>query len=87
MQTDFYNGWKEGGDLLGVMLMPKDKSFFYKLDGDVIMNGVKAEYQAAGAYTKVFDGSNANKTRAVMIASGFPDELWGECANYVVYTP
>lgn len=70
MQTDFYNGWKEGGDLLGVMLMPKDKSFFYKLDGDVIMNGVKADYQAAGAYTKVFDGSNANKTLELKTKAG-----------------
>jgi hypothetical protein len=62
MQTDFFNGWKEGGDLVGVMLLPKDKSFFYKLDGDVMMNGVKSDYQAAGTYTKIFDGSNSNKT-------------------------
>ena len=27
-----------------------------------------------------------NKTRAVLQASGLPDELWGECIKYVVYT-
>jgi hypothetical protein len=70
MQTDFYTGWKEGGDLVGVMLLPKDKSFFYKLDGDILMNGVKADYQAAGAYTKIFDGSNANKTLELKTKAG-----------------
>ena len=27
-----------------------------------MMNGVKSDYQAAGTYTKIFDGSNSNKT-------------------------
>lgn len=61
MQTDFYNGWKEGGDLVGIMMLPKDKGFFYKLDGTVKINGEKADYAAAGAYTKILDGSNSNK--------------------------
>lgn len=70
MQTDFYNGWKEGGDLVGVMLLPKDKGFFYKLDGTVKINGEKADYAAAGAYTKILDGSNADKVLELQTKSG-----------------
>jgi hypothetical protein len=70
MQTDFYNGWREGGDLVGVMLMPKDKLYFYKLDGTIKVNGEKADYQAAGAYTTVLDGSNAAKVLELQTKKG-----------------
>jgi hypothetical protein len=70
MQTDFYNGWREGGDLVGVMLLPKDKAFFYKLDGTVKVNGDKADYQTAGVYTKILDGSNSNKVLEMETKSG-----------------
>lgn len=70
MQTDFYNGWKEGGDLVGVMLLPKDKLFFYKLDGTVKVNNKNADYQSIGVYTTVLDGSNDKKVLELQTKSG-----------------
>ena len=42
--------------------MPADKLFFYKLDGSVKIDGAAADYLAAGSYSKIFKGSNNNKT-------------------------
>ena len=70
MQTDFYNGWKEGGDLVGVMLLPKDKLFFYKLDGTVKINNKTTDYQSSGVYTTVLDGNNNNKIIELQTKAG-----------------
>jgi hypothetical protein len=55
MDMDFFGNWKTGGDMVGVMFLPKDKSFFYKLDGTVKFDGIKADYQSAGLYTQMYD--------------------------------
>ncbi|MBP9741248.1 MAG: hypothetical protein V9E96_18990 [Chitinophagaceae bacterium] len=70
MQTDFFNGWKEGGDLVGLMLMPKDKLFFYKLDGAVKINGKTADYQSTGVYTTILDGNADSKTLELQTKQG-----------------
>lgn len=70
MQTDFYNGWKEGGDLVGLMLMPKDKLFFYKLDGAVKINGNSADYQSSGVYTTILNGNSDNKVLELQNKAG-----------------
>lgn len=62
MEIDFIPGWKKNSDLVTVMLMPADKLFFYKLDGSVKIDGAAADYLAAGSYSKIFKGSNNNKT-------------------------
>ncbi|MFT3679238.1 MAG: hypothetical protein QM791_03130 [Ferruginibacter sp.] len=70
MEMDFINGWKDGGDLVGVMFMPTNRAFFYKIDGSVKIDGKDADYQSTGVYTKVFDGANASRTMEVETSSG-----------------
>ncbi len=70
MEIDFIPGWKKNSDLVTVMLMPSDKLFFYKLDGSVKIEGATADYMAAGAYSKVFEGSNNNKTLELETKTG-----------------
>ncbi len=70
MEIDFIPGWKKNSDLVTVMLMPADKLFFYKLDGSVKVDGIPADYLAAGAYSKIFEGSNNNKTLELETKNG-----------------
>ena len=70
IDMDFFNGWKTGGDFAGVMFMPKDRLFFYKIDGTVAINNQEADYQTTGVYTKFFDGSKAPKIFSVKTKEG-----------------
>lgn len=70
IDQDFFNGWKEGGDFLGVMFLPKDKSFFYKIDGNVNFDGTKTEYQSTGLYTKIFGEAKQERVFEVQTSSG-----------------
>jgi len=70
IDMDFFNGWKSGGDFVGVMFMPKDRLFMYKMDGSIKMDGKDADYQSTGVYTKIFDPSSNARTLELETKTG-----------------
>lgn len=70
LDMDFFNGWKGGSDLVGVMFMPKDRLFSYKVEGSIKMDGKEADYQTTGVYTKVLDPGPSSRTLEVETKSG-----------------
>lgn len=70
LDMDFFNGWKTGGDLLGVMFVPNNRAFTYKIDGNVMLDGASGDYQSTGLYTKVFDHSTKKRTFEVATTNG-----------------
>ncbi len=70
IDMDFFNGWKSGGDLVGVMFVPKNRAFTYKIDGTVTLDGVSGDYQSTGLYTKVFDHNTKNRVLEIATGNG-----------------
>ena len=70
LDMDFFNGWKTGGDLLGVMFVPNNRAFTYKIDGNVMLDGANGDYQSTGLYTKVFDHNTQKRTLEVASTNG-----------------
>ncbi len=69
IEMDFFNGWKTGGDFVAIMFMPKDRLFFYKIDGSVKIENKDADYQSTGVYTKVLEGTGGTKTFSIATAA------------------
>ena len=70
MDMDFFGNWKAGGDFLGVMFLPKNKTFFYKVDGTVKFDGTRADYQSTGLYTQLFAAPKPSRVLEVETSSG-----------------
>ena len=70
MDQDFFNGWTKGGDFVGVMFLPKDKAFFYTIDGDVLFDGAKAAYQSTGLYTQAYASPKPARVLELQTGSG-----------------
>ena len=63
-------GWKNINDFVGVMFMPKDKLFTYKIDGFNKIDGKEADYETTGLYTKILDASPDARTMEMEMKNG-----------------
>ena len=50
---DLISGWKDGYDMLTIVLLPKDRLFMYKLDGSIKIDGTSAKHETSGLYSAV----------------------------------
>ncbi len=59
IEQSFFNGWREGGNLVGIMFTTKETFGMNKIDGEVKINGVPGEYITTGIYSG-FSGDNTS---------------------------
>lgn len=67
---DLFSGWKQGSDMVLMMLLPKDKLGFYSLDGTIKIDGGKPDNNGMGIYTRVFDSNKKPKIIELETKSG-----------------
>ena len=77
---DFVSGWKGGYDWISVLLLPKDRLFFYKLDGSIKVDGTEAKHEAVGLYSAILPFTQ--KDRKIEIATNS-----GQKATYTFKKP
>lgn len=70
IDQSFYNNWKEGGGMVGIMFTSKNSAGMNKIDGEVTINGVKAEYVSVGLYVAFFDNDTQPKVVEVVSSNG-----------------
>ena len=70
IEQSFYNGWKEKGNMTAVMFTSKTGSGFNKIDGEVKINGVPAEYVSTGLYVTFSDDNTSSKKVEVISSNG-----------------
>lgn len=70
IEQSFYNDWKENGNMTAVMFSSKTGSGFNKIDGEVKINGVPAEYVSTGLYVAFSDDNASSKKVEVVSSSG-----------------
>lgn len=67
LEQSFFNGWQGGGNLLGIMFTGKETFSLNKLEGEVKINGVPAEYITTGIYSGFSaDNKSPKKVEVVM---------------------
>lgn len=67
---DFFSGWMQGGDMVMVMLLPKDKLGFYSLKGDMKIDGEKPDNNGMGLYSRIYAGTKKPKIVELNTKSG-----------------
>ena len=67
---DLFGGWKQGSDMVLMMLLPKDKLGFYSLDGTIKIDGGEPDNNGMGIYTRVFENSKKPKIIELETKSG-----------------
>ncbi|MBC7438746.1 MAG: hypothetical protein H7250_02000, partial [Flavobacterium sp.] len=67
---DVFSGWKQGSDMVLMMLLPKDKLGFYSLDGTIKIDGGEPDNNGMGIYTRVFENNKKPKIIELETKSG-----------------
>ncbi len=70
MYQTFFNDWKPGGDHVAFTFMKKSGSGFFKLDGNVTVDGVPATYVTVGTYSLFSEPSTAPRKIEITTTSG-----------------
>ncbi len=70
IEQSFFNGWREGGNLLGVMFTTKETFGMNKIDGEVKIDGAPAEYITTGIYSGFSSDNNAPKKVEITTSTG-----------------
>lgn len=67
---DIFSGWMDGGDMVLVMLLPKDKMGFYSLKGNIKVDGAKPDNNGMGIYSKIQANNKKPKILELETANG-----------------
>jgi hypothetical protein len=70
IDQSFYNDWKENGNMVAVMFTTKGAYGMNKIDGEVKINGVPAEYVSTGLYVAFSDDNTSSKIVEVISSNG-----------------
>ncbi|MDZ4714068.1 MAG: hypothetical protein SH819_01245 [Cytophagales bacterium] len=70
ISQSFYEGWKTGGDIVGMSFFSKGTTSFVKIDGTVTINGQPVEYAAAGSYGLITSPSDAPRKVEITTSTG-----------------
>lgn len=80
MEMAFYEGWKEGGNIVALMFTRKDAYGFCKIDGSVTVDGKPASFATMGVYT-AFSADNTKPKKVEVTTSR------GQKASFTIQPP
>ncbi len=67
---DYISDWKGGYDWITIGFLPKDKLFWYNLDGKVTVDGVAFKNQGTGIYSAIVPPTNKDRKIEINTSSG-----------------
>lgn len=67
---DFISDWKGGNDWITIGFLPKDKLFWYNIDGTVTVDGVALKNQGVGIYSAIVPPTGKDRKIEIITATG-----------------
>lgn len=67
---DYFSDWKGGYDWITIGFLPKDKLFWYNLDGKVTVDGVAFKNQGVGIYSAIVPPSAKDRKIEINTSTG-----------------
>ena len=67
---DFISDWKGGYDWITIGFLPKDKLFWYNLDGKVTVDGIALKNQGVGVYSAIVPPTDKNRKIEISTSTG-----------------